>query len=580
MMENMDVVALSRIQFGATALYHFIFVPLTLGLATICAIMETIYVRTNNTAWRDAAKFWGLLFGINFAMGVATGIPMEFQFGTNWSVYSDMVGDIFGAPLAIEGLMAFFLEATFIGMWFFGWNKLSKVQHCVVGWLMALGATFSAIWILVANGFMQNPAGGALNVLTGRIEMVDFFSLILNPVAQSKFGHTITAGYVCGAVFVLSISAYYLLRGRNKNFARRSMIVASTFGVIALAANIWMGHASGDRVATYQPVKMAVLEGVCEPQTKMAGFSVFASIKENIKQGGECEVASELYIPKLIGLVTVGIWENDAKIISVQEHRKNNEQRIRNGILSYQAAAKIYDQFDQASRKYVETGEGKDVLDAFRAENAILMRNIKKAGQLSNYADQAAIDAYQKALTAGLTNEDFIEYAKLKDDYGYGLLLFKYTNNLDNVTDEMIALAVNDSIPSVAPNYWSFRIMFYLGSFMFLFMIVSYFMSRKHNLDQKRGFLWWSLFMLPVPWVVIESGWMLAEYGRQPWAIQDLLPTFFSVSNHPAMNLWISLSMFVLIYSSLIVVELYLMRKYIKLGPDGVSLDKKDTVKE
>src|SRR5579863_4707816 len=201
-MINFDVVQLSRFQFGLTALYHFLFVPLTIGMSILLGIMETVYVMTDKPIWRDMTKFWGTLFGINFAMGVATGITMEFQFGTNWAYYSHYVGDIFGVPLAIEGLMAFFLESTFVGLFFFGWNRLSKVQHLGVTWLVALGSNLSALWILVANGWMQNPVGAAFNYETMRMEVTSMAEVIFNPVAQAKFVHTVSAGYVVGSVFV------------------------------------------------------------------------------------------------------------------------------------------------------------------------------------------------------------------------------------------------------------------------------------------------------------------------------------------------------------------------------------------
>src|ERR1700742_4581792 len=226
----MDVVALSRLQFGLTAMYHFLFVPLTLGLSVLLAVMESVYVTTGRTIWRDMVKFWGVLFGINFAMGLATGITMEFQFGTNWAYYAQYVGDVFGAPLAIEGLMAFFLEATFVGMFFFAWDRLSRIQHLIATWLLALGTNFSALWILIANGWMQYPVGAHFNVDTMRMEVSDFMAVLFNPVAQAKFVHTVSAGYVTGSVFVLAISAGYLLLGRHRAFALRSMTVAASFG--------------------------------------------------------------------------------------------------------------------------------------------------------------------------------------------------------------------------------------------------------------------------------------------------------------------------------------------------------------
>src|SRR6201988_1018136 len=242
---QMDVVTLSRLQFGLTALYHFLFVPLTLGLSVLLAIMESIYVTTGRAVWRDMVKFWGMLFGINFAMGVATGITMEFQFGTNWAYYAHYVGDIFGAPLAIEGLMAFFLEATFVGLFFFGWDRLSKVGHLTATWLLALGANFSALWILIANGWMQYPVGAKFNAATMRMEITSFSEVMFNPVAQAKFVHTVSAGYVTGSIFVLAISAIYLLGGKHREFAKRSMTVAASFGLASALSVVVLGDESG-----------------------------------------------------------------------------------------------------------------------------------------------------------------------------------------------------------------------------------------------------------------------------------------------------------------------------------------------
>ena len=245
MIPGTDVVDLSRLQFALTALYHFIFVPLTLGLAVLLAIMETIFVMTGRQIWQQMVKYWGLLFGINFVLGVATGLTMEFQFGTNWSYYSHYVGDVFGAPLALEGITAFFLEATFVGLFFFGWDKLTRLKHLMVTWLLALATNLSALWILIANGWMQNPVGAAFNYQTMRMEVTHFADIIFNPVAQAKFVHTISAGYVTGSVFVLAISAYFLLRGRNQDFAKRSMTVAVSFGLASALSVVVLGDESG-----------------------------------------------------------------------------------------------------------------------------------------------------------------------------------------------------------------------------------------------------------------------------------------------------------------------------------------------
>ncbi|NCO46635.1 MAG: cytochrome bd-I ubiquinol oxidase subunit CydA, partial [Vibrio sp.] len=270
-----DVVDLSRLQFALTAMYHFLFVPLTLGMAFLLAIMESLYVMTDKQIYKDMTKFWGKLFGINFALGVATGLTMEFQFGTNWSYYSHYVGDIFGAPLAIEALVAFFLESTFVGLFFFGWDRLSKRQHLGVTWLVALGSNFSALWILIANGWMQNPVGAEFNFETMRMEMVSFAEVVFNPVAQVKFVHTVASGYTTGAMFILGISSYYLLKGRDVAFARRSFAIAASFGMAAILSVIVLGDESGYEVGEVQKVKLAAIEAEWHTEPAPAAFTLF-----------------------------------------------------------------------------------------------------------------------------------------------------------------------------------------------------------------------------------------------------------------------------------------------------------------
>ena len=272
---DLDIVDLSRLQFAITALYHFLFVPLTLGLAVLLAIMETVYVMTGRVIWRQMTKFWGTLFGINFAIGVATGLVMEFQFGMNWSYYSHYVGDVFGAPLAIEGLMAFFLEATFVGLFFFGWDRLSKIGHLTATWAVALGSNLSALWILIANGWMQNPVGSAFNPQTMRMEVTDFFAVLFNPVAQAKFVHTVSAGYVTASIFVLGVSAWYLLKGRHIALAKRSMTVAASFGLAASLSVVVLGDESGYLSTEHQKMKLAAIEGMWKTEPAPAAFTAF-----------------------------------------------------------------------------------------------------------------------------------------------------------------------------------------------------------------------------------------------------------------------------------------------------------------
>src|SRR6478735_3971848 len=295
---ELDIVALSRLQFAMTALYHFLFVPLTLGLSVLLAIMETVYVMTGRQIWRQMTKFWGVLFGINFAIGVATGIVMEFQFGMNWSYYSYYVGDIFGAPLAIEGLMAFFLEATFVGLFFFGWDKLSKVGHLVATWCVAFGSNFSALWILVANGWMQNPVGSALNPQTMRMEVTSFFDVVFNPVAQAKFVHTVSAGYVCASVFVLGVSAWYMLKGRHIEVAVRSMTVAASFGLASALSVVVLGDESGYTVGQNQKMKIAAIEAMWRTEPAPAAFTVIG-----IPDIGTHTTIGAVRVPWMLGLI-------------------------------------------------------------------------------------------------------------------------------------------------------------------------------------------------------------------------------------------------------------------------------------
>lgn len=500
----MDVVELSRLQFGMTALYHFLFVPLTLGLSFILAIMESVYVMTNNPIWKDMTKFWGLLFGINFAMGVATGVPLEFQFGMNWSYYSHYVGDVFGSLLAIEGLMAFFLEATFVGLFFFGWKRLSKVAHLCVTWLLAIGTNLSALWILIANAWMQNPIGSKFNLDTMRMEMTSFYEVFFNPVAQSKFVHTVSAGYVTGAMFVLSISAYYLLRNKHVDFAKRSLAVAASFGFASALSVVVLGDESGYTLTEHQQMKIAAIEAMWETEPAPAGLTVFG-IPDPIQK----KTHYEIKIPYVLGLITTRTF--DGEIPGIHELVKKAERHIRDGQMAYGAL--------QILRK---DKQNKDALSTFN------------------------------------------EYAKY---LGYGLLLKKYRSDIEHATEEEISKAAQDTIPNVTPLFWSFRIMVGLGIFFIMLFGYSFWLSARQRFHQHPWFLRIAMISLPLPWVAAELGWFVAEHGRQPWTIEGILPTFLSASNLPAQHVWFSLFGFVLFYSILLMVDVFLMRKYIKIGP-------------
>jgi cytochrome bd ubiquinol oxidase subunit I len=330
----LDVVHLSRLQFAMTALYHFLFVPLTLGLSVMLAIMESVYVMTGRRIWRDMTQYWGLLFGINFAMGVATGITMEFQFGTNWAYYSHYVGDIFGAPLAIEGLMAFFLEASFVGLFFFGWNRMSKVGHLTVTALLALGTNLSALWILVANGWMQNPIGAVFNPQSMRMEVASFYDVLFNPVAQAKFVHTVSAGYVTGAVFVMAVSAYFLLHGRHRQFALRSMTVAASFGLASALSVVVLGDESGYTDSQNQKMKIAAIEAMWHTEPAPASFTLFGFPDLAARQ-----TRAAIRIPWLLGLIATR--SIDQPVPGIAPLVAQNRLRIESGIRAYRALTRV-----------------------------------------------------------------------------------------------------------------------------------------------------------------------------------------------------------------------------------------------
>jgi len=502
-----QVVELSRLQFAVTALYHFLFVPLTLGMTFMLAIMESVYVMTRKQVYKDMVKFWGKLFGINFALGVTTGLTMEFQFGTNWAYYSHYVGDIFGAPLAIEGLMAFFLESTFVGLFFFGWERLSRVQHLIATWLMAIGTNLSALWILIANGWMQNPVGAEFNVETMRMEMASFSELVFNPVAQVKFVHTVAAGYVTGAMFVLSISAWYMLKKRDLGFARRSFAVAAGFGFASILSVIVLGDESGYEAGDVQKMKLAAIEAEWETQPAPAGFNLIAFPDQE-----KGENTLEIKIPYLLGLIATRSITQEVK--GIDELKEGSLHRIQNGIQAY------------------------SLLTGIRNKTA--------------------------------TEEERSQFEVLKRDLGYGLLLMRYTPNVVDATPEQIAMAVDDTVPWVAPLFWSFRVMVASGFTMLLVFGLAFYFTARKTAFEKRWLLWACFLSLPLPWIAIETGWFVAEFGRQPWAIGEVLPTFLGTSTLTAADLIGSLSGFVFFYTILLIVEVYLMLKFARQGPSSL----------
>ncbi|WP_045405954.1 cytochrome ubiquinol oxidase subunit I [Vibrio jasicida] len=499
-----DVVDLSRFQFASTALYHFIFVPLTIGLSFLLAVMESLYVMTGKTIYKDMTKFWGKLFGINFAVGVATGLTMEFQFGTNWAYYSHYVGDIFGAPLAIEALIAFFLESTLVGMFFFGWDRLSKRQHLSVTWLTALGSNFSGLWILMANGWMQNPVGAEFNYQTMRMEMINFADVVFNPVTQVKFVHTVAAGYTTGALFVMGISAYYLLKCRDISFARRSFAVASAFGMAAIVSTLMLGDESGYELGDVQQVKLAAIESEWHTEEAPASFTLFGLPNQETM-----ETDYAIKIPYLMGIIATRSL--DEPVMGLRDLMAQNEDRIRDGIQAY------------------------GMLEELRAGND--------------------------------SPENIAQFDEMKKDLGYGLLLKKYTDNVTDATESQIKQAAQDTIPQVAPLFWSFRIMVACGVLMFAIVGLSFVQVCRRKLGSSPWLLRSALWAIPLPFIACEAGWFVAEYGRQPWAIGEVLPVNMAVSNLAPSDIWISLGFVYVLYTAFLIVEMFLMVKFAKRGP-------------
>jgi cytochrome d ubiquinol oxidase subunit I len=529
---DLSTIEISRLQFAITAIYHFLFVPLTLGLSIILGIMESVYVMTQKQIWRDMTRFWGKLFAINFAMGVATGITMEFQFGTNWAYYSHYVGDIFGVPLAIEGLMAFFLESTFVGLFLFGWDKMSSVKHLMVTWLMAIGSNLSALWILIANGWMQNPVGAKFNAETMRMELDSVISVFFNPVAQAKFVHTISAGYVTGAMFVLSVSCYYLLKKTNLKIARRSVVVASSFGLLSALCVVVLGDESGYTTGMNQKMKIAAIEAMWHTEEAPAGFTIFAIPNQETQINHY-----EIKIPYALGLIATRSL--DQKMPGINELVLQAQGRITNGLEQYKTLKSLRQNLTK--------------VNDFKQESVTLNENNQ----------EITLDDLQNKIRADkeYLRENF-------QDIGYALLLKKYRPDIENASSDEIIKASKDTTPKVAPLFYSFRIMVSLGFyFITIFLVSAYYFNIKRNFSNE-FLLRLCFYSLPLPWIACELGWIVAEYGRQPWVIEGILPTALGISSVSFGNVLASLIGFIALYTMLLIVDLYLMIKYVKIGPD------------
>lgn len=499
----MDVVELSRLQFALTAMYHFLFVPLTLGLSFILVIMESIYVMTDKPIWRTVTRFWATLFGINFVLGVATGLTMEFEFGTNWSYYSHYVGDIFGAPLAIEGLMAFFLEATFVGLMFFGWERLSKRGHLFVTFMVALGSNLSALWILIANGWMQNPVGAIFNPDTMRMEVSSFREVLFNPVAQAKFVHTVSAGYATASVFVLGVSAWMLLRGKWRAVAQRSFAVAAAFGLASALSVVVLGDESGYALTDNQKMKLAALEAMWETEPAPAAFTAFG-----IPSLADRKTHAEVKIPYLLGLIATR--SIDKPVAGIFELVAVSQSRIESGVQAYDALERLKQQpGDTAARA---------------------------------------------------------QFEQHRRDLGYGMLLKRYVQDPRTADRATIEKAAWDTVPDVPVMFWVFRIMALIGFIQIAVFAVACVMAARRRFDV-RWLLKTAIWIMPLPWIAAEAGWVLAELGRQPWAVDGVLPTFLGVSSLTVAQLWTTIVGFTLLYGALAVVEVGLIVRTVKRGP-------------
>ena len=516
MIDNIDLslVDWSRAQFALTAVYHWLFVPLTLGLSFILAIMETIYVKTGNEEWKRITRFWMTLFGINFAIGIATGIILEFEFGTNWSNYSWFVGDIFGAPLAVEGILAFFLESTFVAVMFFGWNKVNKKFHLISTWLVAIGANLSALWILVANAWMQHPVGMVFNPETARNEMVNFWAVLFNQVAIDKFLHTISSSFLLASMFVLGISAWYMIRKREVQMAKRSFLVAGVFGILSSLMAAYTGDQSARTVSKIQPVKFASMEALYDGKTN-AGLVAFGILKNTDKKIGDKKVkefAIKIQIPDLLSVLTGG--DRESYVQGLNDHIYGNPNL---GIVS--TSEKIQ------SGKYA-----RDILTSY------------KNARMKN-------DTAQIALTRNLfKDKDFNE--KYFRYFGYA--------SVDKP---------EDVIPSVPVSFYSFHLMVVLGFLFIMIFSTALFLLFRGTISENRWFLWVALFSIPLPYLASELGWLLTELGRQPWIIQDMMTVSKAVSQISTGSVITTFILFAVLFTGLLISEVSILLKQIKTGP-------------
>ena len=529
----------SRAQFALTAIYHWLFVPLTLGVAVIMGIAETCYYRTKDLFWKDVAKFWQKLFGVNFAMGVATGIILEFEFGTNWSNYSWFVGDIFGAPLAIEGILAFFMESTFVAVMFFGWKKVSPGFHLASTWLTGLGATISAWWILVANAWMQYPVGCEFNPVTMRHEMVDFLAVAFSPFAVGKFCHTVISSWIVGAVFVVAVSCWYLMKKREQKLAVESIKIAVIVGLIASIGAAATGHLSGQQVAQVQPMKLAAMEALYNGGTEQ-GLTAVAWVNPLRQPDYANEKAPALKIDMPYALSIMATNEPSGYVPGIN-----------------------------------------DLLNGYTRPDGTQEPSIEEKMERGRMAIQTLAD-FRKAKAEGASDSELSTLqASLMENmpyFGYGYIRDR-----------------SEVVPFVPVNFWAFRIMVGLGCLFILFFAVLALMVFKipyltiitRRLLASIGVLpetaadadsitalpawhyWLAIILVPLAYIASESGWLVAEFGRQPWTIQDMLPTWAAVSDLNSASVMLTFVLFLILFTTMLAVEINILLKQIKKGPEA-----------
>ena len=527
----------SRAQFALTAIYHWLFVPLTLGLAVIMGIVETKYYRTKDEFWKTAAKFWQKLFGVNFAMGVATGIILEFEFGTNWSNYSWFVGDIFGAPLAVEGIVAFFMESTFVAVMFFGWKKVSPGFHLASTWLTGLGATISAWWILVANAWMQYPVGCEFNPDTMRNEMVSFAEVALSPFAVDKFFHTVISSWIIGAIFCVAVCCWYIMKKRETKLATESMKIGAWVGLIAALLAGATGHKSAQSVAEVQPMKLAAMEALYNGGTDQ-GLSIVAWVNPLCQPDYESEESAPLKLEMPYALSFMATEDFHGYVPGIND--------ILRGYVKPDGTVE-----PSVDEKIVR---GKQAILALKA-----YREAKAGG-----ADEAALNTHLSML------KDNMKY------FGYGYIKNKH-----------------DIVPFIPVNFWAFRIMVGLGCLFIVYFALLLLMIYKvpyisvivRRLLATVGILpetaadtegitglpawhyWAAIVMVPLAYIASESGWLVAEFGRQPWTIQDMLPTWAAVSDLNSSSVALTFFLFLILFTTMLAVEINILLKQIKKGP-------------